>query len=355
VTVRERIEAAYRREPVDRVPWTVYGGMLKQINVADRLMEMDLGVISMARIHRPVRPNVEVVTETVDSPNGPGTRTIYRTPVGEVDELALPEPNYGSLWKHSHLIERAEDYAVVEFMIRDTHYEIDATPLEERTAELGNTGVVFVPVDRSPLQKMWVELMGAERFGIDMLTEPDRFWALHEVVAEDLRQQFRLVAEGPGEWIWFPENLTAPIVGATRFGEHMLPWYNEQCDLFHSRGKTVLAHCDGVLAPLLDGIAACGIDVIEAFTPTPDGDLSVAQARAAWPEKCLSLNFPSSVHLRPPEQVRAVAEQILTEAGDGIGLVVGITENIPLKTIDASLTAVGEVLQAQGRVPLGGN
>jgi hypothetical protein len=94
------------------------------------------------------------------------------------------------------------------------------------------------------------------------------------------------------------------------------------------------------------------VDVIEAFTPSPDGDLSVAEARAAWPDKVLSLNFPSSVHLSEPEQIRAMTRQLLREAAPGAGFALGVTENIPATRWERSITAITEVVNEAGRCPL---
>ena len=349
MTIRERIEAAYRCEPVDRVPWTVYAGLLPRGGAERCLRNRGLGLVNITRVHTVRQPHVQTRTDTVDTPRGPGTRTTHVTPVGEVHQTCATEPGYGSGWAQDHLIKRDEDYDVVEFMIRDTVYEPSYDGYAQVDGEMGDDGVMLTGLERSPLQKMWVELMGAERFGIDMLLEPDRFWRLAQAIADKQREMVAIVADGPGPWIWMPENLTAPLVGKERFRQHMLPWYNEVCDRLHAGGKRAVAHLDGLLAPIVDDIADTKIDVIEAFTPTPDGDVSMAQARHAWPDKCLSLNFPSSVHLRAADQVRAVTEQILSDNGGSPGLVIGVTENIPAANWQTSLAAIGDVVDATGR------
>ena len=77
------------------------------------------------------------------------------------------------------------------------------------------------------------------------------------------------------------------------------------------RGIPVFSHMDGMLKPLWKDIARSRVGGLDSFTPTPDCDTTVAEAVAMWPEKRLWLNFPSSVHLAPPAQIRADADQIL--------------------------------------------
>jgi len=70
----------------------------------------------------------------------------------------------------------------------------------------------------------------------------------------------------------------------------------------------------------------------------------VAEARERWPRKALWLNFPSSVHLCEPEEIRRATEELVSQAGDGRGFVIGVTENIPASVGTRSLRAIGEVL-----------
>ena len=87
------------------------------------------------------------------------------------------------------------------------------------------------------------------------------------------------------------------------------------------------------------------LDFIEAFTPPPDCDTSVAQARAAWPGKVLSLNFPSSVHLRRADAIRDATRRIIEDAGNRRGFIMGITENVPWDAMQTSIPAILDVIE----------
>ena len=63
-----------------------------------------------------------------------------------------------------------------------------------------------------------------------------------------------------------------------------------------------------------DAIAATDLDYIEAFTPAPDTDMTLAEARKAWPDKVLWLNYPSSLHLKSDARVEQV-ERMLADHG----------------------------------------
>ena len=70
---------------------------------------------------------------------------------------------------------------------------------------------------------------------------------------------------------------------------------NRCADALHKTGKFYGVHMDGLLAVLKEGIAASHLDFIEVFTPPPMGDLSLEDARRAWPDKTLWVNFPGNV------------------------------------------------------------
>ena len=80
------------------------------------------------------------------------------------------------------------------------------------------------------------------------------------------------------------------------------------------------------LSVFKDLIAQTGIDVIEAFTPPPIGDLSVAEARKAWGEKTIIwVNFPETVFLYGDEATKQYTTDLLRSDPSG-ALVIGMTE-----------------------------
>jgi hypothetical protein len=106
---------------------------------------------------------------------------------------------------------------------------------------------------------------------------------------------------------------------------------------------------DGDLKPLWEAISASKVGGLDSFAPAPDNDTTVAEAVALWPEKRLWVNFPSSVHLRPAEAVRAQAEEILAAAGHTGRLQIQISENVPYSVWRTSLPAIAEAIDAFGR------
>ena len=96
-------------------------------------------------------------------------------------------------------------------------------------------------------------------------------------------------------------------------------------------------------------LAASGLDYIEAFTPATDTDMTLGEARQAWPDKVLWLNFPSSVHLRPDKEIEQFTINMLNELPSTRGVIMGITEDIPKNRWQASCNAIMNGIDTHAR------
>jgi hypothetical protein len=173
--------------------------------------------------------------------------------------------------------------------------------------------------------------------------------ALYHALMEKRRRIFELLLDSPAEYVIVEANISVDIVGRKRFAEYYVPAIEEACEVLHAKGKLAGAHLDGnnrLLAPL---VAGTSLDFIESFTPPPDCDLGIREARAVWPGKALYCNFPSSVHLSGTESVRARARALITEAAPGAGFILGVLEDVPPTD---TLLPLAEAVRDFGRLPV---
>ena len=96
-----------------------------------------------------------------------------------------------------------------------------------------------------------------------------------------------------------------------------------------ARGKKLGCHLDANNAYWAKDVEESRLEVIEAFTPAPDTDLTLAQARAAWPKKVLWINSPPPSTWPPPRASKRRHATSSPPFAPARGLIVGITENIP--------------------------
>jgi hypothetical protein len=338
MTMRETVMRAVRREPTDRVPFTCYRGLLPA-GAADI---PGMALVASAPAFRAVPPEgVENMVRQV----GDGVReTTMHTPWGTLTQVAHTETGYGSAWTREHWVKRPEDYAILEQVVRNTRIEPDHRLFADADAQMGDRGVIMAWMNRVPFQRLWIEYVGMERLALDLVDCPEAVEGVLDALMEQSRAILAATAASSAQLVWVPDNITGEMTGPPYFRKYLAPYYAEVCEVLGRAGKIGCCHMDGMLRQIADCIGETALPVLEAFTPPPDGNFTVAEARAAWPEKVLWLNFPSSVHLREPVEVQRVARELVAQAGDGRGFLVGVTENIPTQVGDRSLRAIAEVL-----------
>jgi hypothetical protein len=127
--------------------------------------------------------------------------------------------------------------------------------------------------------------------------------------------------------------------------DYVAPCWNAFADRLHERGKKLGDHLDANNLLIMDVVRDSHLDFVEAFTPPPDCNVPVGHARAAWPGKRLWINFPSSVHLQSEETIREATVEIVHQAGDRKGFLMGVTEDVPEEHIERSVTVILDTLR----------
>jgi hypothetical protein len=177
----------------------------------------------------------------------------------------------------------------------------------------------------------------------------DELLKLYDALVQNRRRIYPLVAQSPCLHANYGGNVTPEIIGLENFERYYVPHYNEAAEIMHKHGKLIGSHLDANCRLLSRAVAGTALDYIEAFTPAPDTDMTLKQARDVWPDKVLWLNFPSSVHLRPDSRVEQFTVEMLDELGTIDGLIVGITEDIPPERWQFSCTAIMDGLDRHAR------
>lgn len=358
-TPRSRIQAVLRGEVPDRIPMSIYAVLFPRGEAERHLRNQGLAVLERIPLCRVEMPNVDLITREYYEEGVLTARQTARTPVGEVFRTRKLDPSLGtSWWDMEHFVKRPEDYKVVEFMVRDTQYCPNYEQFLLTQARWGDDGYVMGESSAglwpgySPMGLMMYVLLGVERFGIDFYDYPDEFFSLYATIKEKQREMFQVCAQSPAEVVCYAGNIHQDTMGLQRFVAYYLPSINEFAASMHEHGKLASCHYDARMRSLVQAVAESSTDIIEAFTPPPDCDVTVKEARRAWPDKILWVNFPSSVHLESPERIRQETLGILAEAAPGDHFLMGVTEDIPESVRHSSLNAILQTIAAHGSLPI---
>ena len=346
MTPRRRVLAAWQGEMPDRIPFAVWHTRLHADEYAP-LLEAGACIIVKSHLYTTELEGVRVEREQWDDSEGRHIRTVYHTRAGTLQSLS----NYSSAttWLTERLFKGPEDYDALIELIKARRLAPTYDRFAADDARHGEQSIARPAPLRTPMFEIIYELLGVEAYAAELADHGDAIDALYEALLAKRREALAVVAESPARYAVVEGNVSFEMVGPARFERYYFPAIEEACELLGSRGILTGAHMDGnnrMLAPL---IAGTSLDVIEAHTPPPDCDLSLADARSAWPGKAIHLNFPSSLHLRGQAEVLDSARDILAEAAPGEGFVFGLTEDIPTNEY---LPALARFVAANGATPL---
>lgn len=273
-------------------------------------------------------------------------RRTYQTPVGSVwQESVRDAGGVGSEHIRKHYIASPEDYRTMVYLVQHSRF-LDNTPrIRARLRELGKDGVVLARLDRSPYQKCLIELVGPERFLVDLHVDPEPVLELMAAMGSRMDEAFQRALESPLEILWQPDNVTSHMTPPDAFEEHLLPLYRRRVEAAEAAGKRYLVHMDGKLSPLAPLIAASGIHAVESFTlPDMGGDLTLAQARALFPKAIPHPSVPSNWFVLTDAELGERARVLSEDLRDSPSML-QVSEDIPPAELDRVLDAVIRALR----------
>ncbi len=343
MTIRERIMAVYRHQVPDRVPVSIYARYLPRGSTERMVRDLGLGILDYVPLTTLLAPPWHTHTGFVSEvqgaefdirftwENGQKLETrIYRTPLGTLTQRIRQDPTYGSDWTEKFYLNSPEDYKIMQYIVEHTVLRKNEEAFLAKQEDIGEDGVVLGRVDRSPFQKLLIELAGPERFLVDLYTDPAPALELLAAMDKKMDEVFEMVCESQAEVIWQPDNVSCDMTPPKCFEEYLLPYYFKQGKKLHERGKIYLVHMDGRLRAIKEMIALAPIDGIESFSfPEIGGDLSITHAALAWPGKVILPNFPSSLATQDETTIVGFLDKLLNEVGPRRPFMLQISEDIP--------------------------
>ena len=343
MTPRQRVLAALNKQPTDKMPFTIYESKIPQCSVERQLRNEGLCIV-----HR----NVSALNQT--RPNCVGRSYIYtedgrkrvrnelQTPAGTLNTVT--EPAGFTSWTLEKLFKSPADYKALLAMVNDTRYSPSYEAVTAAQSWMGDDVILRGGVGMQPLQEIMIHWMGVETFAIEWMDNRDEVLKLEKAMAAKLREAFPLMAAAPFTHCNLSGNEVPEMIGPHRYREFCIPLINECAEHFHRHGRFLGSHMDGNNKPWAADLAASGLDYIEAFTPSPDTDLTIEEALAAWPDKVLWINFPSSLHLSSIDTIKKTTRRIIEASAGANRVILGITEDMPPDRWQGNLLAISEVI-----------
>ncbi|MGI6706677.1 MAG: uroporphyrinogen decarboxylase family protein [Clostridia bacterium] len=344
MTMHDRMLSVYRNQLPDRIPVSIYSRYLPRGSMEREIRNIGLGIIDYYPVVSFLAPPWHMYSGFISEVKGAeleikyywskGTRyerRQYHTPVGTVYQDVSQYIGAGSEHISKYYISSLEDYKVMTYLVEHTVFRSNEKDIETRMKDLGDDGVVLGRVDRCPYQKILIELAGAERFLIDLYTNPEPVLELMEAMDRKMDEAFRMIVESKVEVIWQPDNVTSDMTPPKNFEKYCLPFYQKHGKEVRAADKPYLIHMDGRIKALKELIQQAELDGIESMSlPQINGDMTLTEARVAFPDKVIIPNFPANLCDKPKEEIEGFLEELFLEASSTRPFMLQVSEDIPV-------------------------
>ncbi len=350
MTPRERFFTALSGEMPDCVPMTIWNNKMPGGEIDKQLLSFGVCVIYKSSVWKRHYEGIKIDYRDERASDGNTIRyTTYFTPAGELATKNRILPN--TIWNEKYLFSSPEDYDALESLIASRTYEPDFEHFLAHDTKLGDQSIARPITIHSPMHELMYEFMGIDVFSIEWADNRDRLLHLCDVLKADWIKRVELTAASPAKYAVIEGNTQLQVIGEARFLKYYFPNIEEACEILHASGICAGAHLDGNNKKLAPLIARTSLDFIESFTPPPDCDLALAEARQIWADKSLLIHFPSSIHLFGIEAIQKNVWEILRQAAPGDRFTFGISEDVPNQRID-TLVPLFQFIIENGKLPL---
>lgn len=292
MTSRERLTAALRRQPVDRLPWTVDLGYYNAAMSAQGKSEARYeGVDGRLRQQEELGADPYFTPSSAPFRIDPGAVAIDRRSSPEeivttwrlgTAELTgvkkwMPESYCWAISKHPVGNER--ELAVLLRIVR----AMRVVPAVERhravQEQCGERALPICALPRGPIAALiaeWCGLMTTSYLSVDAPELFEEVLRAFEASTDDL---IAALADYRPVVVHFCDNISGECVSSF-WDRWMAPLYERRLRVLQQAGVVCVIHNDGTVRSALPRIAAVGFDGAEALTPAPVGDVVAAELRA---------------------------------------------------------------------------
>lgn len=388
MTHKERMLAAIRKEPADRLPYSIrmdqwynwhaiHGTLPEEYRdrnpcdivrslggaIQNRHRFIDVAATGPAAREKRLicqehYKGVEVRVSRQSLGSGrKETVTEYVTPVGTLSRREEFNPQGSETFFETEKLFKSErDYPALDYLFENTEvtpsYEFHLKMVEE----VGEDGLEVIQWRNSPTHYLMQVIMGYDKFYYELHDHPDKVEHLLHLIEDLERRKLQIAADCPsspvirigGNW---SDSIHVPV-----WRKYMVPWFREATEFLHQKGKLVLGHIDGEMKRLVPMFVETGIDVAEACTPAPMTSVTVKELREAWGEKVTIWGGVPSVMLEPTysdEEFDDFVMNLFWDIQPGYNFIVGMGDNVPVAAVFRRVGRIAELVEKYGTLPIG--
>jgi hypothetical protein len=295
---KQRLMAALKHQPVDRMPVMTYNfhpfngqwqrdsdkswsGSPAYQPMMDVVWENEVGMLCKVSGSRTSAQQGRIRREQFQEDASTVTVTYLETPEGLLRSRHKKPPNQPG-YDIERLIKDDGDIAKYLSMSNEPA-SIDLSPAKATYEALGNRGLCYLHYD-DPMYAV-ARLFHFEDFCMRCTTQ-------RSVIVEMIEREFertqaelvQILEQTKGyDFLFYtagPEVATPPMLSPDTFSELVTPYERHLVNMIHEAGHLCAIHCHGRVNLVLDEFLSIGSDALEPLEPPPQGDISLQEALA---------------------------------------------------------------------------
>jgi len=277
-------------------------------------------------------------------------------------ELVTPHGTLRECWEYlpqsyaeapiEHFLKSEVDLPALRYVYEHTSWEADYGFALMRREQIGDQGILLCYLPRSPFMHLFAAEAGIEAITFTETSAPDEFAQLLEAMMHAFERAARIAVDSPAETLMIPENLSSEVIGSRYYEKYVRAYEEKWFGEIAKAGKHSFIHMDGTLKGLLAQVASTGVDVVEAMTPHPVGDLAIQgwAGVAKNPSTILWGGIPGpyfTPHVDDAEFDRHVRE-VLEVMRSSPRYVLGVADQVPPDALERRVQRVHELVELYG-------
>ncbi len=385
---RERLLAALRGQPVDRIPFVPLIDTYSVLDMPAHVQQaMQAGanegywqgiLAAVREIGCDILLRHVYVTKTASGAphlNGFGQ---FQPPVSTssrmegstlVEMLETPIGTLTATWGFTevhgwiphpirHLVNNLDDLKIFAYAAEHLAREKPEPDFENYTkAEqaLGQAGLATTSFLNTPLMDLIETCWGLENTYYLLHDYPREVEAVLEGLHAVQRKTVERIAESPAPVVIEYENTSSTLLSPSIFRRYCLPVLNEYADILKSAGKIFLVHMCGKLKAFQADLAAARFDGIADISPPPTGNFTLDEAAAALRGKIVIGGIDATTFIEPDlkkteANIATLIERIKPYRGVLLGSADTVPRGTPLESLRMIQHLVGTVGAYRGAV-----
>ncbi|MBD3180805.1 hypothetical protein GF312_00835 [Candidatus Poribacteria bacterium] len=317
MTFLERINSVLYGKKPDKVPFAPKAGLIPRGRFEREMRNKGMGLYSESPVCWHEMPDVKTEYETQKD-----TRlTVYNTPVGKISSGRKNN-------KIRRMIENVKDYEPVIFMIEDTIFHPDYSVYLNTVRDLGSDGLVRASGILNPLEEA-AGFIGVGNLEKELERHPQELKRLIEALEHRTERLLEVIINSPAIFVsvGFISNYYSPEL----LKKYVLPFYHEYIPQLREEDKICALDINtSRISGIKEMISKIGVDVLQGFTPPPEGDLSIKEALEI--DSVIWLNLPDCILFDDSFSLREYIKELIRQDKSGNSLILGLTN---LRNIDS--------------------